>query len=112
MHGAAIATSSNWIFNFVVVQITPVCVKNLGYKTYVMFAILNFSFIPITYFFYPETKGLQLEAVNELFEDTQSWFIGPVNTKKYMAANRTTERVATPSSEDGSDLEIKEVITP
>ncbi|GAC71198.1 hypothetical protein PANT_1d00043 [Moesziomyces antarcticus T-34] len=89
MHGAAIATGSNWIFTFLVVMITPICVQNLGYKTYVMFAIFNFSFIFLTYFYYPETKGLQLEAVNELFEDTQRWAIGPVNTKKYIDAVKT-----------------------
>lgn len=77
------------IFTFLVVMITPICVQNLGYKTYVMFAIFNFSFIFLTYFYYPETKGLQLEAVNELFEDTQRWAIGPVNTKKYIDAVKT-----------------------
>ncbi len=108
MHGAAIATSSNWIWNFVVVMITPVCVKNIGYRTYVMFAIFNFVFIFLTYFFYPETKGLQLESVNELFEDTQKWVIGPINTSKYMAVNRTLDRVIESPSNESTDLDIKE----
>lgn len=110
MHGAAIATSSNWIWNFVVVMITPVCVKNIGYKTYVMFAIFNFSFIFITYFYYPETKGLQLEAVNELFEDTQRWHIGPVDTRKYMSSHRSTDSVTSPSNES-QEGDMEKVIT-
>lgn len=33
-----------------------------------MWAIFNFSFIPLVYFFYPETKGLHLEQVDHIFE--------------------------------------------
>lgn len=36
----ALATSSNWIFNFMVVMITPVAFENIGYKTYIIFAIM------------------------------------------------------------------------
>lgn len=114
MHGASIATMSNWIFNFVVVQITPPCVKNIGYRTYVMFAIFNASFVVLTYFFYPETKGLQLEAVNELFEENQRWFIGTVDVKPYANASRKTEMVAEIASspmDEKSDLDVKQVIT-
>lgn len=33
-----------------------------------MWAIFNFSFIPIIYFLYPETKGLHLEQIDHIFE--------------------------------------------
>lgn len=36
----ALATSSNWIFNFMVVMITPVAFENIGYKTYIIFAVM------------------------------------------------------------------------
>lgn len=36
----ALATSSNWIFNFLVVMITPVAFKNIGYQTYIIFAVM------------------------------------------------------------------------
>mgnify|MGYP002717965208 CR=1 FL=1 len=36
----ALATSANWIFNFMVVMITPVAFANIGYKTYVIFAVM------------------------------------------------------------------------
>lgn len=32
--------SGNWIFNFMVVMITPVAFANIGYKTYVVFAVM------------------------------------------------------------------------
>lgn len=64
---AALATASNWIFTFLVVEITPVSIANVGYRTYVYFCIFNFLFIPLIYFFYPETQWLSLEQIDKLF---------------------------------------------
>jgi MFS family permease len=36
----ALSTSSNWIWNFMVVMITPVAFESIGYKTYVIFAVM------------------------------------------------------------------------
>ncbi|PWY87140.1 MFS sugar transporter [Aspergillus sclerotioniger CBS 115572] len=35
---AALATATNWIFTFLVVEITPVSISNIGYRTYIYFA--------------------------------------------------------------------------
>lgn len=34
-----------------------------------MWAVFNLSFIPMIYFFYPETKGLHLERIDHIFEE-------------------------------------------
>ena len=39
--GSSVSTACNWIFNFLVVEITPVAIANIGYKTYIIFALLN-----------------------------------------------------------------------
>lgn len=36
--------SGNWIFNFMVVMITPVAFDSIGYKTYIIFAVM---YVPI-----------------------------------------------------------------
>lgn len=41
--------------------------QNIGWRTFVIFAIQNFLFIPMVYCFYPETKGLELEDIPLLF---------------------------------------------
>ncbi|OGM46514.1 sugar transporter [Aspergillus bombycis] len=64
---AALATATNWIFTFLVVEITPVSIDNVGYRTYIYFAVFNFCFIPLIYFFYPETRNLTLEQIDHLF---------------------------------------------
>ncbi|KAL7663939.1 Major facilitator superfamily (MFS) profile domain-containing protein [[Candida] zeylanoides] len=63
----AISTSSNWLFNFFVVQVTPVMVASIHWGTYLFFAILNGIFVPIVYFYYPETKGRSLEELDVIF---------------------------------------------
>ncbi|KAI4591524.1 hypothetical protein KJ359_013246 [Pestalotiopsis sp. 9143b] len=64
---AALASASNWIFTFLVVEVTPVSIKNIGWRTYVYFCIFNFCFLPLIYFFYPETQNLSLEQIDKLF---------------------------------------------
>lgn len=64
---AALATASNWIFTFLVVEITPISIDSIGYKTYIYFCIFNFCFIPMIYFLYPETQWLSLEQIDKLF---------------------------------------------
>jgi hypothetical protein len=50
-----------------IVQITPIAIQNIGWKTYIIFAALNALWVPIIFIFFPETKGLELEAVDRLF---------------------------------------------
>ncbi|CAH0044292.1 unnamed protein product [Clonostachys solani] len=63
----ALATSANWIFNFLVVMITPVCFSSIGWRTYLIFAAFNAASIPIVYFLYPETTGRSLEEMDLIF---------------------------------------------
>ncbi|KAM6528982.1 hypothetical protein FALCPG4_009934 [Fusarium falciforme] len=66
--GVSLSVMSNWIFTFLVVMVTPVSTTNIGWRTYIIFTVLNLSFIPIIYFFFPETSGISLEALDFLFE--------------------------------------------
>jgi hypothetical protein len=50
-----------------VVQITPPAISNIGWKTYIIFAVFNAAWIPVVYFFFPETKGMELEEVDKMF---------------------------------------------
>ncbi|KAG9671733.1 putative MFS sugar transporter, partial [Aureobasidium melanogenum] len=65
--GTAIGISSNWLWNFVVVMITPTLLNNLQWKAYFIFMCTNLAFVPLVYFCYPETSNLTLEEVDYLF---------------------------------------------
>ncbi|EAL89485.1 hypothetical protein KXW98_005644 [Aspergillus fumigatus] len=70
----ALATSSNWIFNFMVVMITPVAFENIKWRTYIIFAVINAAIFPVVYFFYPETTRRSLEEMDRIFRKTKSIF--------------------------------------
>lgn len=63
----ALSTCTNWLWNFVIVMVTPVMISNIGWGTYLFFACLNALFVPAIYFFYPETAGRSLEEIDIIF---------------------------------------------
>ncbi|KAJ9616718.1 hypothetical protein H2200_000437 [Cladophialophora chaetospira] len=65
--GTAISVSSHWMWNFFVVMMTPVLLNRLRWKTFLIFMALSFSFVPIIYFFYPETSNISLEDIDRIF---------------------------------------------
>lgn len=70
----AISTTANWIFNFMVVMVTPVAFSTIGYKTYIVFAVINAFMVPCVYFFFPETAYRSLEEMDEIFHKTTNAF--------------------------------------
>ncbi|RKK65671.1 hypothetical protein BFJ69_g16081 [Fusarium oxysporum] len=65
--GTAIGISSNWLWNFTVVMITPVIINRLQWKAYLIFMVTNLLFVPAFYFFYPETSNFKLEDIDMIF---------------------------------------------
>ncbi|KAH6650471.1 general substrate transporter [Chaetomium tenue] len=63
----AVSTCVNWMFNFLIVMVTPIMVRNIGWGTYLFFASVNACFIPVIYFFYPETARRSLEEIDIIF---------------------------------------------
>uniref|UniRef100_A0A060TDC8 ARAD1D42680p n=1 Tax=Blastobotrys adeninivorans TaxID=409370 RepID=A0A060TDC8_BLAAD len=63
----AISTCTNWIVNFAVVMFTPVFVNRSDWGCYLFFALMNFIWIPLIYFYYPETAGRSLEEMDIIF---------------------------------------------
>lgn len=59
---------SNHRQNYMVVQVTPPGIANLGWRFWIIWACICFSFIPITYLFYPETANRTLEDIDRFFE--------------------------------------------
>jgi hypothetical protein len=65
--GAALGAATNWILNFMVVEVTPIGIQNLGWRFYIIWIVLNAVIIPTVYLFYPETAGRSLEDMDEYF---------------------------------------------
>ncbi|EGN97657.1 hypothetical protein SERLA73DRAFT_110983 [Serpula lacrymans var. lacrymans S7.3] len=66
-YGLAVASGSQWLFNFVVSKVTPTLETDLGYKLFMMFAAINIGGMAIFSLLLPETKGRSLEEMDIIF---------------------------------------------
>lgn len=83
---SAISTCTNWITNFGVVMFTPIFISASGWGCYLFFAAMNYAFIPVIFFFYPETAGRTLEEIDIIFakahvEGRQPWRVAATMPK-------------------------------
>ncbi|KAJ5099740.1 hypothetical protein N7532_006741 [Penicillium argentinense] len=76
----ALSTSANWIFNFLVVMITPIAFNNIGYQTYIIFAVINAFIFPVVFFFFPETRYRSLEEMDDIFKKSTNLFNAVTNS--------------------------------
>lgn len=106
--GAAAATATNWIWNYVVVLITPSGIDNLGWKYYIIYTVFNFSFLPIIYFFYEETAQLTLEQVDQLFEYRDAKRSYKEIIPGYHRRRQIWTRTAAPEQKDTPESEFVE----
>lgn len=72
--GVALSTASNWLWNCIITVITPYMVGtdqgNLGAKVFFIWGALCTACFFYAYFLVPETKGLSLEQVDRMLEET------------------------------------------
>lgn len=66
---ASFSTANHWLWNFVVVMVTPVAIDTIGYKYYILYAVLSACIPVIVYFFYPETMNRNLELLSLVFRE-------------------------------------------
>ncbi|KAK9601719.1 hypothetical protein V6Z92_001761 [Aspergillus fumigatus] len=65
--GAAVSSATNWITNFVIVEITPIGIQNIGWKFWIVWTITNAASLPIIYYLYPETANRTLEDLDAYY---------------------------------------------
>ena len=72
---AALATACDWIFNYMIVQITPVVISNIGWKTYMIFFVLNLFFAILIFFVYPGRYPLHFFEIDlaDLWRNRNEW---------------------------------------
>ncbi|KAJ5779135.1 hypothetical protein N7457_006855 [Penicillium paradoxum] len=104
---SAVSTANHWLWNFVVVMITPVALDTIGYKYYIVYAVIS-GCIPISvYFFYPETMNRNLEALNHVFRDAPTaWDI--VSMARHLPQGEAAEVDLYMRTEEKGAIEQKE----
>ncbi|KAI0085989.1 general substrate transporter [Irpex rosettiformis] len=66
-YGLAVASASQWLWNFVISKITPTLVTDLGFKLFLMFGTINVLGMGVFSLLLPETKGRSLEEMDIIF---------------------------------------------
>lgn len=69
----ACAAASNWLWNFLVSRFTPQMFAEMGYGVYFFFASLMILSAIFVFFLIPETKGIPLESMDQLFATNPIW---------------------------------------
>ncbi|KAK9248195.1 general substrate transporter [Lipomyces tetrasporus] len=63
----AMGLATQWAFNYCVSRIVPVAMESIGWRTFLMFGILNASIAVFVFFVVRETSGVALEHMDNLF---------------------------------------------
>ncbi|KAF5871095.1 putative mfs quinate protein [Botrytis fragariae] len=117
----AIAAAVQWLFNFVVAKAVPtITVGRAGYGTYFIFGTFCFSMFFFVWFLIPETKGLSLEKMDDLFGVTAIAHKGDVESNTgsirggpgtHVSTNNEKFAATIPDVEAGNDNLRKREVT-
>lgn len=93
----SLSVSSNWIWNFLVGYFSPTITDKIGTKYGFVFGSCCALGVLFIYFFVPETRGLSLENMDELWGDLWTTGLKPWQTLNWQpnityAEKRRTER--------------------
>ncbi|KAN0063601.1 hypothetical protein ACQY0O_004049 [Thecaphora frezii] len=65
--GLALASATQWLFNFAQAYSSPYMIADMGYKVFFFFGALNIGGFAVFAFFLPETKNRSLEEMDVIF---------------------------------------------
>ena len=63
----ALATSSNWLWNFLIAFFTPFITAKIGFRYGYVFSGCNFAAVLVVYFFVCESQGRSLEEIDTMY---------------------------------------------
>lgn len=109
---ASIASANNWIWNFVVTMISPVAIGTIAYKYYFVFFCLGLT-IPIgVYLFFPETAGLSLETIDQIYIKASTPFhVVPIARRERKELKRGTSQFSDDFNGEKSQEEQREDVS-
>jgi len=65
--GVSLSTATNWLFNFIVGESTPVLQDAIQWRLYPMHGLFCLCSLVLVFFLFPETKGVPLEEMDTVF---------------------------------------------
>lgn len=120
--GASLSTATNWAFNWLVGEMTPILQEHIKWRLYLIHAFFCAISFVIVWFIYPETANVRLEDMNSLFGDATSVMPTPqtlAEAESLFSGNRSpvpsldirSNRHATESAIPGLDIDPPDIET-
>lgn len=53
-------------------MVSPVAISSLGFKYFIIFAVISYCIPASVYYFFPETMGQSLEQINSVFQENKT----------------------------------------
>jgi len=105
----SLSTATNWAFNWIVGEMTPVLQEWIEWRLYPMHAFFCASSVILVYFLYPETKGVPLEEMDAVFGEESAQAASDPNseTSSLVSHVRTDRATRAPSPEPGQEPNYK-----
>ncbi|KAJ5658652.1 uncharacterized protein N7484_002301 [Penicillium longicatenatum] len=66
-YGVGLGAATQWLFNFVITEVTPRAINQIGWRTFLMFGIFCTAMAIFVAIFVKETKGRTLEEMDLVF---------------------------------------------
>jgi hypothetical protein len=119
---------TNWIGVYIVVSITPpgnfslhqkyhskltltpTAIANIGWKYYIIFAVLNLSWTPFIWYFYVETAGLSLEEVDLVFSIKHKGDKNMTYEEARILAREQSQNTRVLATEKGLSVQQEEIV--
>ncbi|KAJ9483474.1 hypothetical protein VN97_g9930 [Penicillium thymicola] len=70
----AMSAAANWLFNFVLAEVSPVGFATIHWRYYIVYACISAFACVCFYLFCPETKSRTLEEIDDIFVQSKSVF--------------------------------------
>lgn len=83
---AALGACTNLLFNFLMAEVSPIAITNIGYEYYIVYVCISAVAFVSFNLFYPDTNGRILEEIDEIFIRSKSIF-DPVKVEKSLPRN-------------------------
>jgi len=103
----AMSGCSNWLFNFLIAEVTPKAFSSIGWKYYLVFVCTNALSVVMFYLFLPETKNRTLEDIDAFFLGSRNP-LQPVKVAKTMPAG-IAEQMDLSDKIHGSDEKVEKL---
>lgn len=87
--GMALATSSNWIWNFMLAFFTPFITGDINFAYGYVFAGCNLAAFFVVYFFLMESSGRTLEEVDTMY----LFHVNPITSRKFEFDEETRKQI-------------------